>query len=59
MSKSVELSRSLARFFGDTLPVNTLASLTAVGYGLGIVAGALSTKADDVIALQYEPLGLN
>jgi hypothetical chaperone protein len=59
MSKSVELSRSLARFFGDTLPVNPLASLTAVGHGLGIVAGALSTQADDIIALQYEPLGLD
>ncbi len=59
MSKSLELSASLARFFGPTLPVNPLASLTAVGQGLGIVAGALSSNADDIIATQYEPLGLD
>jgi hypothetical chaperone protein len=59
MSKSVELSASLARFFGPAFPINPLPSLTAVGQGLGIVAGALSTKADDVIAMQYEALGLD
>jgi hypothetical chaperone protein len=58
MSKSVELSASLARFFGSSLPVNQLASLTAVGHGLGIVAGSLSTKAGAVATTQYDPLGL-
>jgi hypothetical chaperone protein len=59
MSKSVELSASLTRFFGPAFPINPLPSLTAVGQGLGIVAGALSTKANDVIAMQYEALGLD
>jgi hypothetical chaperone protein len=59
MSKSIELSTSLARFFGTSLPVNSLASLTAVGYGLGIVAGTLSKRSGDIITTQYKPLGLD